>query len=563
QNLRNRLKDANENLDQAAQKGSAQLIKAARYYKMIAKVNYSKAQVLAGGEYFPTESVDEYMKNFESEITGFSASEFPYAFIINEERKTVSWNNMKSQLLDYWINRSETAYLLNDAAATLATYKKVFEFQDELSARARYGVEAQAINISGREKGGFNTEERLAATIRAVQNFAKMPESDQKDFLESPFVGLFGMLDVFETAGSSPASIGYINKNREGVDAAMDVFAANGLGNNVIKFNNRFKEGKKDDAAALRKYLNSLKNFESQVDNAEKKAVLSSGNQLGVFCVDQIMEKTPSRSELQSLKTDVDAVSANFSQLKEKSTILEQKIAALLEKERIAEAKRQADIAAAEAARQAEAARRAAIEKRKGILSNVYIGLDLGESLKGDATKRNYGGHIDFRGRRHARSFGFNKVQSKQDFNADKTAWSGYRAYFVNKKFSGNLYQGFLLGYADKTFGAQTAKVQAVNTTREQTILIKPSEKQYEFLLMMGSQNLVSVFGMDIWAGIGGSFHDMKVDAAQMELLDKTKFTFTENNEGFFKLRQNTQTFHPIIRMGISLGLNIGGTKRR
>lgn len=192
---------------------------------------------------------------------------------------------------------------------------------------------------------------------------------------------------------------------------------------------------------------------------------------------------------------------------------------------------------------------------------NVYIGF-YPFLLMSKVEDMDFGGHIDFRGRRNAHSFGYTLIRNKRDYtvaingidNSEdaKVYWDGFKARYAYKHFNRNegIYMGLMLAYADKKYTAISSNVVLANRTLQATF--SPTEKQYEALFIYGLQLLGKGVGLDWHIGLGGSYNEFNGGNATYWKKDNVTI---EN--GFLTKRPKTGIY-PQFRMAFSLGLNFG-----
>ena len=216
-----------------------------------------------------------------------------------------------------------------------------------------------------------------------------------------------------------------------------------------------------------------------------------------------------------------------------------------------------------------EQERKLRAEKRANSKFNIYAGVyPIGLMTKRE--NMDFGGVLNFTGKKSAYEFSYLNIANKQenyfdiwakeiDYEAeDMPKWDGYYAHFQYKAFSGYdpIYTGFLLGYATKNFGAMTTDIVNTQNNALSTANFDPSTKQYIFMLNEGILSLSKGFGYDAYFGVGVSYN---VFDSGNNTLDRTvyqiKNTTLQNRESSY--------FSYMMRVGITIGLNIGNGNRR
>lgn len=216
-----------------------------------------------------------------------------------------------------------------------------------------------------------------------------------------------------------------------------------------------------------------------------------------------------------------------------------------------------------------EQERKLRAERRANSKFNIYAGLyPLGLMTKPE--NMDFGGVLNFTGKKSAYEFSYLKIANKQenyfdiwakeiDYEAeDMPKWDGYYTHFQYKAFSGQdpIYTGFLLGYAIKNFGSMTTDIVNTQNNALSTANFDPSTKQYIFMVNEGILSLSKGFGYDAYFGIGVSYN---IFDSGNNTLDRTvyqiKNTTLQNRENAY--------FSYMMRVGLTIGLNIGKGNRR
>jgi hypothetical protein len=180
------------------------------------------------------------------------------------------------------------------------------------------------------------------------------------------------------------------------------------------------------------------------------------------------------------------------------------------------------------------------------------------------------GGHIDFRFKKSALSFGYTQFVEKKDVNSKNMKWEGYKAFaaikYFQNKYSGP-YSGFHLGYADKTFLLGSAesliplKTDVTTTTGTtsvtKSLTLTPQDKQYEAMLLFGTQWLGRGIGIDVYFGVGGSYNQLSYKEQPNFDFEKTTLSGSE----FYDARKKQESFNIKMRLGMTIGLNLGGKR--
>ena len=210
-------------------------------------------------------------------------------------------------------------------------------------------------------------------------------------------------------------------------------------------------------------------------------------------------------------------------------------------------------------AREAEAARQRRAQHRREHPFNMYVGAYI-IPLFTSVDKMDFGGHVDFRGRRTALSFGYVYIQQRKDpykGSSNDFRWDGYKGQFAVKVFSkGNpTHSGIMLAYADKMFPEFNAEFYETGTGAFVPRSINAREKQYELLYNFGVQALGKGVGFDMAFGIGGSYNQFDPGVPEYNNPDYTSNITLLND-------RKPDAFNIQLRFAISMGLNFGPRRK-
>ena len=316
--------------------------------------------------------------------------------------------------------------------------------------------------------------------------------------------------------------------------------------------------------ALSNRIIDNLKNaqnwFKDAIENGkEDKAVLTEGlafakekqgkdSDLGKFIVDKLADKVTA-SDCDGFKKVGEEYA--FFDLTQKADAMNKK-ASKCQKDKENEVARQAE----ERRKEEEAMRRRQYKLDHPF--NVFIAFDLTPLLQ---STKNLGGHVDFRFKKSALSFGYTQFGEKKDLNSKNVKWEGYKAFaaikYFQNKYSG-MYSGFHLGYADKIFIPIETDVTTTGTTPiTKRMTLTPLDKQYEAMLLFGAQWLGRGLGADFYFGIGGSYNQLSYKEQPTLDFEKTTFAGSE----FYEARQKKESFNVKMRLGMTIGLNLGGKR--
>jgi hypothetical protein len=191
----------------------------------------------------------------------------------------------------------------------------------------------------------------------------------------------------------------------------------------------------------------------------------------------------------------------------------------------------------------------------------MYVGIDVLPLLT-SPQKMDFGGHIDFRGRTVAHSFGGSLVKAKKDLISGRETWDGYKAFYALKMFGSKqsiTYTGLYLGYANKNFDTIPVVMKTIASNPKVTNFnINMRDIQYEAMWNAGMQVLGKGLGVDMYLGIGASYN--KLSSTNSDAYNKpTEFSIQDDNgTDFFSKRKKQTSWNMRLRAGITIGLNMG-----
>lgn len=515
-------------LEKVIREGNADQIKVARYFK----TNFLYSYFFVLGMKGRNPEAYELNKQFEADMTRYAATDFPMSYDFFDKKYNIQWTNFSSTQAEYYTGFSEVCYNMSkypDAVriGRLAlAHPGVSDFQKYVSIN-------KILDANVKSPGLLPESERLDAALQSIQLYDIQDESSKKIIQDNNYpTAKRGSLALVQAmlSDNSPAM-----QTRCATAAPI-----------AAKYENT-------QEYALQLYQYCYKNKYAGSDDFHKMAVgfaektFASGTpatrqtaqEIGDAALMALISKV-SATECEKLReyaSDYKALG-----LASKGLTLEQRFNTCVQ-------------AREEAARRAEAARKRQ-EKRANRHFNVYLGVDVVPLLT-SVEKMDFGGHIDFRGRKVAHSFGYAVVNKRKDWNSNRSIWDGNRYFYALKifsKHSGNpSYSGFYVGYSDKTF-AQLPTVTATSADGSdiRTLDITPVDKQYELMWNSGVQVLGRPFGVDFWFGIGASYNQLSFK----EINPADGYTFSGND--FFDNRKKLESINLKMRMGLSVGLNFG-----
>jgi hypothetical protein len=526
-------------LDQVIREGNSDQIKVARYFK----TNFLYTYFYALGMKGRNAEAYELNKQFEADIARYSVSDFPMSYEYFDKTFTIKWENFSLTQAEYYTGVGEICYNLSKYTDAIR-FSKLALAHPAVSPYLKYISVNKILDAGLKNSSLLEKNERLDFEVKAVQLYDSQDEETKKIIKDNNYPTARG------------GSISLVAASKEDNSMAMQVRCAT-VAPLAAKYENA-----KEEAFQLYRYCYSHK-YDGYEDfhagalqlaktfyangNAEKKAAAQT---VGDGALTALAAKVSS-TDCEKLKQYADDYQDIG--LPSKRQTLEKRVASCLKSREEAARKEEAD------RRKAEEDRRKQI-RRDNRNFNVYVGLDVVPLLT-SVSKMDFGGHLDLRGRRVAHSFGFSLVNQRKDYNSNRTKWDGVRYFYTFKIFSNNdntpTYSGLFFGYSDKNF----QELVAVSTTSEDGTnyqfydQLSPVDKQYELMWNNGMQVLGRPFGLDFWFGIGASYNQL----SYKELDSAEGYIFSANE--FFEDRKKLESFNLKMRMGLSIGLNLGNKR--
>ncbi len=518
-----RLNAGIEKLEKVIREGSSAEIKAARYFK----ANFQYEQFFLLGIIGQNREAAAMQDLFADEIMGFKPTDFPIRYAFFDKNFVIEWANFASTQAEFLTSAGEILYIVGRFSEATKLTKKAIEHSD-VAPFSRYVALNKLLDIHQKEPSTLSPSEKLDIALRTVRAYDGLDEEYKnvvKDhdypttlrgaaiLNESPDLSATGLERMAEAA---PIAFKYEKSRPEAARLYKKVYEKRGSGGDAAFHRQALADAKmlfstsKTDAQSIGgAAIIALKPKTEPSDCSIYRELAEASGAIGAFA-----EKTK--------------MEAFFQDCSKKKAAAAEKVAA--------------------------DARKAAKKANRNF--SMYIGLDVIPLVKNAVEDMDWGGHLDLCGRRVAHSFGFSKVQNRKDLNSGAAKWDGRRFFYSPKIFSKdneNFYVGPFFGYAEKNFEPQTNSTVAASDGSFQTLTLTPLDKQYEALLNFGFKSgTVLGFGMDFWMGLGGSYHQL----TYKELPNASDFALSGNE--FFNDRPPKQILHLQLRMGVSVGLNIG-----
>lgn len=515
-------------LENVIREGNADQIKVARYFKVNLLYTYFYTLGMKGRN---AEAFD-LNKQFETEITRYTAADFPMSYAFFEKNFTIKWENFSHTQAEYLTGFSEICYNLSKYPDAVR-FARLALAHPAVSPFLKYVSINKILDAADKSPAVLTEQERLDVAVQTVEMYDIQTEESKLIIKENNYPttkrGSALLAGVLKTdvspamqtrcATAAPLAAKYENSK----EYAVQLFS--------YCYKNKY-------AGTEEFHLSAFQLAKATFPTGTPETRANAQN-IGDAALTALVARvaTTDCEKLSQYAADYRAIG-----LASKGQALEKNAASCVK-------------AREEAARKAEAARKKQA-RRASRNFNVYLGIDA-IPLMTSVEKMDFGGHIDFRGKRVAHSFGFSLVNQRKDYSSTRTLWDGNRYFYAIKIFGRDYdkpsYSGLYFGYSDKTFETLLS-VQATNEdgTDVRNLDITPIDKQYELMWNSGMQALGKPFGVDFWFGIGASYNQLSFK----ELDPAEGYTFTGND--FFNNRKKLESINLKMRMGVSIGLNFG-----
>jgi hypothetical protein len=539
--VKKRAEKAIKLLDKVKSDGNDDQTKAARYFKM----NSQYKLAFTYGQAKNNATCLKLLKEVETEMNGFTESSFPIRYAYFDKNYKVDFEkNFSSTQGEFYSVIADMYIIAGERTKALEYYRKSI---NSPNTPAWNKFVAYTKLVADKEKNKENDRDMLNYALGMMDQYDNLEDENKKTCIEREFETYYNGAVAFDKALKASA------KFSERGD--MSLKAARIVGKYTTEQNEALANRRTENVRNAQNW------FKDAIENGkEDKAVLTEGlsfakekqgkdSDLGKFIVDKLADKVAA-SDCDGFKRVGEEY--GFFGMTQKTDAMNKK-ASKCQKDKENEAARQAE----ERRREEEAMRRRQYKLDHPF--NVFIAFDLTPLLQ---STKNLGGHVDFRFKKSALSFGYTQFVEKKDLNSKNVKWEGYKAFaaikYFQNKYSGT-YSGFHVGYADKIFIPIETDVTTTTGTTPITkrMTLTPLDKQYEAMLIFGAQWLGRGLGADFYFGIGGSYNQLSYKEQPTLDFEKTTFAGSE----FYEARQKKESFNIKMRLGMTVGLNLGGKR--
>lgn len=526
--IKSRMEQGLALLDKVMLEGNADQIKVARYFK----TNFRYIYLFTLGMKGRNADAYELNKLFEADMIRYSEADFPMSYEFFDKKYNIKWENFSTTQAEYLTGIGEICFNLGKTQDAVK-FSKLALNHPGVSTFLKYIAVNKILDAYGKDNSVVTRTEYLDYALMSIQLYDQLDTPSKQTVKDNNYPttlkGSSILQQVLETE-KNPAHLARV-ATAAPIAARYEKTKAYALDMFEYCYRNNYNANEAFHNAALELAREQFPLAASAI----RPAYQAMGDKALTALVGKIY---PTDCEKYGqYASDYKAIG-----LSTKGIDLEKKQATCTKKREEENKRREAE--------QRRAARKA------NRFFNVYLGLDV-IPLITSVEKMDFGGHLDLRGRRVAHSFGFSLVNQRRDYNSSGTRWDGNRYFYSLKLFGKNpkspAYSGFYLGYADKTFEVlEAVSVTAKDGSGLRTLNLTPVDKQYELMWNSGVQGLGKVFGADFWFSIGASYNQLSFK----ELDEPDAYTFDNND--FFDNRNKMESIQFKMRMGISVGLNMG-----
>lgn len=518
-------------LEKVINEGNAEQIIAARYFKNNLKYEYSFMLGMKG----ENAKALEIMKELEKDFTALTSNDFPIRYSYFGKNFIIKWENFAPTQAEFLTGASEVFFNMEkyDDAARL---NRLAVKHPNTSDWLKYISINKMLDIHGKNSSTLTEAEHLDFALESMKAYDKLDDKNKETVKENNYPTTLRGSDILINKAKLDHSAAVIQRCAEAaiIAAKYEKSQSNALRLMEFCYRNQHSEIVEFHWVAV--------NLAKVMDGTDHDRALY----VGTSALDQIAAKIGVNDCASMPKI---AEGYRDFKLAVKASAMEERhrkclAAALVEQQRQDEIRR----------KQEEANRKR--QYRDEHPFNIYLGFNV-LPIMVKPEKMDFGGHIDIRGRRVAHSFGYAIINKKNDLFSEQEDWDGTRAFYAMKIFAKSLrnqfaYSGIYFGYSDKEFmpilGQVNSKIDPTDFRQE---IITPKDKQYDLIWNSGVQALGKGFGIDMWYGIGASYY--QIDYGEIDL-DQYAITGHE----FFEKRSKKDAFSIIMRLGVSIGLNLG-----
>lgn len=515
-------------LDKVMLEGNADQIKVARYFK----TNFRYVYLFTLGMKGRNADAYELNKLFEADMVRYTEADFPMSYEFFDKKYNIKWENFSTTQAEYLTGMGEICYNLGKIADAVK-FSKLALSHPGVSPYLKYIAVNKIIDAYGKDNSVVTRTEYLDYALLSVQLYDQLDTPTKQTVKDNNYPTTLKGSNILQLAFETDKNPAHLIRvaTAAPIAARYEKTKGNALDLFDYCYRNNYSATEAFHNAAL-----ELAKEQFQLGNSVTRPACQT---LGDKALTALVAKVyPTDCEKYGqYASDYKALG-----LSTKGLDLEKKQAACIKKREEEKKRRETE--------QRRAARKA------NRYFNVYLGLDVIPLLT-SVEKMDFGGHLDLRGRHVAHSFGFSLVNQRKDYNSSRTIWDGNRYFYSLKLFGKNpkspAYSGFYIGYADKTFETlPSVTLTAKDGSGLRTMNLTPVDKQYELMWNSGVQGLGKVFGVDFWFGIGASYNQLSFK----ELDQPDDYTFDNND--FFDNRAKLESIQFKMRLGVSVGLNMG-----
>jgi hypothetical protein len=529
-------------LDKVIKEGNADQVKAARYFK----INYQYQQGFMLGMKGENKKALAVFKNIDTEIIKFKQADFPIRYQYFDKNFVIKWENFGPTQAEYLTGAGEVAFNLGSLDDAVKYVRQALNHPNT-TAWLRYISINKLLDIRKKQIDLVPEDEYLDLAMRAIKAYNNLTTDELKIVEDNKFPTAERGANILLDAQKNVPTDKLLTLYNEAAPLLTNLKIYNkAIG--MYQFN-------------LEKSLSKSTSFHQDALRCARELKRTDWDKL--TDADKTRAKQVATNSIEFLVNGIGTDCSKYTKYAEdylafdektKADALKAKMAACLEE------KKKKDERDAELKRQEEARRKKEAYRREHPF-NVYIGLDL-FPLFTSPDKMDFGGHLDLRGRTVGHSFGGSLVNEKKDSRSGQTRWDGYKAFysikFFGKKNSPG-YTGLFIGYAQKSFDSIPVTITPISPNPKPLAVntINMVDKQVEAIYNFGMQILGKGLGMDVYFGVGASYN--KLSAANTDAYSRpTDFSIQSTSNDFFSKRKKETTWMPIVRVGMSLGINVG-----
>lgn len=515
--------------DKVVNKGTAEQIKTARYFKTVLEYELGYMYGVKGNN----KAAYAAFKALDDRITAYKSSDFPLTYEYSGKIFKITWENFAATQAEYFVTMGEISY-------NLAKYEEAYNFMKNAlfhkntSAWLNYTSVNKILDIRTKKKSLVSDDEYLDLTLKSMKMYTDLSNEDKKTVTDNNYPTWERGYKIF-------------NNSIENTPNAPNLTPKIGEAAQILRGVNEQEKAAQFFAFALKNNWGTPSIWKNDVLPTAKT---TNDKALGLNVLGRLVTSVNATD-----CGDLDAFARDYTQFGDASKAADmQKKSDACRRQKEADAKRIAD----ERRRQEE---RAEKERRRANRdAHFFIGINLFPLF---SKPTDLGGVVNFGAKKTLIELAFlNITKKKENFydlelrdikDAQEHKWDGFFTHvalkFAPKGFKKILsgYSGLLLGYGQRTFEPFNSNVTNNVTKKTASKAFNPTNKQYIAMVNFGYMTSKR-FGIDMYLGLGAAYNQF--DGGNAEVWNNDNFTIEDKMVG----NRKDNYFNFMARIGMSVG---------